>query len=210
MSTSQDNFLNRFTTIPFLMDMLTRQKLTLLNPAFWEDYNDRVTMDLYKNKKKAGSIYALCLSDRRETIHHWTAFANGTSGCCIEFDRKKLIECLDKTKSLSHGKVKYVKINDLADYGSNIKQLPYLKRDPFEPEREYRIIALGKEDQKPAFDVPLDINCIRRITLSSRLPDPVFNSVKDGLMNLAPEFKGRISHSTLLGNPKWINHFKID
>jgi hypothetical protein len=37
--------LNRFTSIPFLIDLLKREKLSLLNPSFWEDYNDRETVE---------------------------------------------------------------------------------------------------------------------------------------------------------------------
>lgn len=210
MTTAQANFLNRFTTVPFLIDMMSRRQLTLLNPAFWEDYNDRVTMELYKKRKKAESVYALCLTDRRETIHHWNTFASGTSGCCIEFDRRKLIQCLKSVEGVAHGKVEYVKINDLAQVSTKVNKLPYLKREPFEPEREYRIVATCSRPQQPAFDIPLDINSIRRITISNKLPEPVFKSLKEGLMNIAPDYKGRISHSTLLNNARWVNHFRAE
>lgn len=110
MAAAQPGFLNRFTTIPFVIDLLTRRQLTLLNPGIWEDYNDRVTMELYRTKKKSKSIYALCLTHGRETINHWNTFANGASGCCIEFNSEKLFKCLDKINGVVHGKSEYVKI----------------------------------------------------------------------------------------------------
>jgi hypothetical protein len=51
MANTSPAFLNRFTTLPFVIDLLARKQLTLLNPGFWEDYNDRVTMELYRKKK---------------------------------------------------------------------------------------------------------------------------------------------------------------
>lgn len=44
--------LNRFTTLPVLLDLLQRQKLTLLDPKSWEDKNDSEIILEYKNKKE--------------------------------------------------------------------------------------------------------------------------------------------------------------
>lgn len=207
MTTTDSPFLNRFTTIPFLIDMLTRKQLTLLNPNSWEDYNDRVTVELYRTRKNAHGIYALCLTDKRETVHHWNAFANGTSGCCIEFSTKKLLKCVSGVKGIIHGRVDYVKIQGLNKYGNDIEKLPYIKREPFLPESEYRIMVLSDEPQRQVFDIPIDLGIINRITVSNKLPEVVFKSLEHGLYRLAPDFKGKISHSTLFNNSKWINHF---
>lgn len=197
--------LNRFTTIPFLIDMLSRETLTLLNPDFWEDYNDRVTVKAYQTETKSESIYALCLTDRNETIHHWNAFSNGTSGCCIEFNPEKLFAILNKDKNIVHDKVEYINIRDIKS--SNRSKLPYLKRKPFNPENEYRIIATSSKAQAPTYDVKIDLGIIRKITLSSKLPESVFESLMDVIQNINPNFKGQISHSTLFKNSRWINYF---
>lgn len=199
--------LNRFTTLPFLLDMLNRKKLTLLNPNYWEDYNDRETMDTYRKKIKAESIYALCLTHKNETIHHWNAFADGTSGCCIEFSPTRLIEILDK-ENISHKKTEYIRIKDLPNLEITTEQLPYVKRYPFEPENEYRIIAASKEKQKSIFEIDINIEIIRRVTLSNKMPENVFESNKKILLQIAPQLKGKIYHSTLYGNNNWITHFR--
>lgn len=199
--------LNRFTTIPFLIDLLKRRKLTLLNPIYWEDYNDRATLEAYQKKLKKSSIYALCLTHQNETIHHWNAFANGTSGCCIEFIPEKLIGILNKNNEVIHGKAEYIKIKDLANQKIEIAKLPYLKREPYETENEYRIIALSDELQKNTFDIQIDLNVIRKITLSNKIPESVFESTKELLLQIFPELKNKISHSTLYENFNWINHF---
>lgn len=199
--------LNRFTTLPFLLDMLNRKKLTLVNPNYWEDYNDRETMDAYRKKTNAESIYALCFTHKNETIHHWNAFANGTSGCCIEFSPTKLIEILDRG-NVSHKKTEYIRIKDLSSLEITTKELPYVKRYPFAPENEYRIIATSKEKQKAIFEIDIDIQIIRRITLSNKMPENVFESNKKILLQIAPQLKGKIYHSTLYGNNNWITHFR--
>jgi hypothetical protein len=203
-------FINRFTTIPFVIDLLTRKQLTLLNPYSWEDYNDRVTMELYQKRMKAKSIYALCLTDQRETIHHWNAFANGASGCCIEFDMNTLLDCLKSHEEVKHDKVSYIKIPDLKNLKEDNHRLPFLKREPFLLESEYRIVALSDQPQKATLDIPLKIDSINRITISCKLPDTAFTSVEKLLANISPDFKGKISHSTLFNNANWTNHFTQD
>lgn len=197
--------LNRFTTIPFLIDMLKRETLTLLNPDFWEDFNDRGTVKAFKESTQAHSIYALCLTYANETVHHWNAFANGTSGCCIEFSPDKLFKILNKIDDVKHGKVDYLGINRLGNF--EVERLPYLKRLPFEPEQEYRIIATPKHEQTAAFDIKIDLNIIRRITISNKMPVPVFQSLKDILTTINPHIKGKVMHSTLFRNTTWIDHF---
>lgn len=196
--------LNRFTTLPFLMDLLKRKKLALLNPRFWDDYNDRETMEIYRNNVKAEGIYALCFTHGSETIHHWNAFAGGTSGCCIEFSPERLFAILDKDERIQHGRVEYVAMQNLK---YNAAELPFVKRQPFAPEKEYRIIAACPE-QHAAFEIDIDINIIRRITITNKLPQVVFKSIKELLLQIAPEYKGKIYQSTLYNNPVWINHFR--
>ncbi len=192
--------LNRFTTIPFLIDLLHRKKLTLLDPSSWEDYNDRKTLEMYKQRVGAKSIYALCLTEG-ETIHHWNAFANGTNGCCIEFSPQKLFSTLENIEGMSHGKTEYVQLRNLGSFDTS--RLPYYKRHAFQPEKEYRIIATSTAAQKPVFETDIDLSVIRRITISSKVPETVFRSLKQVLRQVSPEFKGRIYHSTLFDNKTW-------
>ncbi|MBF7093417.1 DUF2971 domain-containing protein [Flavobacterium sp. ALJ2] len=198
---------NRFTTLPFLIDMLNSKTLTLLNPNYWEDYNDRETMETYRKKTKAKSIYALCLTCENETIHHWNAFANGTSGCCIEFSPNKLIAILEK-ENISHKKTEYIRIKDLIKLKISTEQLPYIKRHPFKAENEYRIIVTSEKEQKSIFEIDIDLEIIRHITLSNKMPKKVYESNKIMLLKIAPQLKGKINHSTLYENSNWISHFQ--
>ena len=198
--------LNRFTSIPFLIDLLKRQKLTLLNPRYWEDYNDRETMELYRRNINAEALYALCFTHGSETIHHWNAFAGGTGGCCVEFSPERLFKILDADERIVHGKVEYLSLRSLPKATDH--NLPFVKRQPFAPEKEYRIIAATNSEQHAFFEIDIDINTIRRITINNKIPHSVYQSIKESLLQIAPNYKGKIYHSTLYSNPVWINHFR--
>lgn len=198
--------LNRFTTITFLIDLLRRKKLVLINPVFWEDYNDRATIEIFREISRKQSIYALCMTDGNETIHHWNAFANGTSGCCIEFSPRKLFEILDKIPEIKHGKAQYLRLKDLRNHKTEIEELPFVKRDRYRSENEYRVIAVRDSVQEKLFEIDLDIRIIRRITINNKIPKSEFESIKYELQSLCPQLK--VYQSTLYNNQIWINHFK--
>lgn len=162
---------------------------------------------MYRKAKKAKAIYALCLTYKNETIHHWNAFASGTSGCCIEFSPAKLIELLDRNNIL-HGKAEYVRVRDLPKLTHSIEQLPFVKREPFTPESEYRIIVTSNKKQEACRDIDIDLDIIRKITVSNKMPETVYTSFKESLLSIAPDFRGKIYRSTLYNNSRWINHFR--
>jgi len=198
--------LNRFTTIPFAIDLLERSKLVLINPVYWEDFNDRATVEIFKEVSKKQSIYALCLTDQNETIHHWNAFANGAEGCCIEFSPRKLFVFLQKIDGLTHGKVLYTRIQDLKRSTFETAQLPYLKRDPYKNENEYRLIYTNDSAQQKLFEIDIDLSIIRRITITNNISKEAFEILKAKLQQLHPGLK--VYQSTIYNNAVWINHFK--
>jgi hypothetical protein len=202
-------FLNRFTTLPVLLDLLQRKKLTLLDPKLWDDKNDSEVILEYKKRKGIKNLFALCLSYGDETVHHWKSFSNGPSGCVIEFDAKKLFFILSQIPNLRHGKVEYKKIADIEDRNIelDINQMPFIKRWPYRCEEEYRIIA--EKNSKDTFfeiDIPLDI--ITKITISQLMQEPIYNTIKSYLKDLRGNPDSRISRSTLYENKRWINRFK--
>jgi len=198
--------LSRYTTLPFLIDLVMRKKLVLLNPDSWEDYNDRKTIQVYKEKSNARSIYALCLTSKSETVHHWNAFSNGPSGCCIQFSYSKLINVLNDLK-IDHREMTYLNIRDLRNLDDNKEILPYVKRSPFRLESEYRIIVKSNKEQVQTYEIPISLDIINRITMSNKLSKTAFNSLKKMLKNLEPQLEKKIYRSTLYENFKWIDHF---
>ncbi len=199
--------LNRYTTLPVLLDMLKRRKLVLLDSVSWEDKNDSEIMLEYKNRKDLKSLFALCFSQGDETIHHWKSFADGISGCCIEFDSKKLISLLKTLDDVRFGPVVYRKMKDLRDGTITVKSIPFTKRWPYRCEEEFRIIWESRT-QAPCYEIDFDLKLIRKITISQRMPAQVYSTIREYLRSAFRNPDQRINRSTLYQNPIWIKKFK--
>jgi len=103
--------LNRYTTLPVLLNLLRMKKIVLLDPSAWEDRNDAEIILEYKKRKKIRKLFAICFGIGDETIHHWKTYADGISGCCIEFDEKKLLKSFKGINEIRLGDVTYKRIN---------------------------------------------------------------------------------------------------
>ena len=53
--------LRRYTNIPALIYLLTARKITLLDPASWDDKNDLHFLSLYREKKSLETVLAFAL-----------------------------------------------------------------------------------------------------------------------------------------------------
>src|SRR6185437_17104819 len=89
-----EEYLRRYTQLPALLYMLSEKKLTLLDPNSWDDKNDSYFLEQYKLKRKLKTVLALCFSMAQETYHHWSVFADGSAGVCIQFKRYGLLNAI--------------------------------------------------------------------------------------------------------------------
>ncbi len=201
--------LNRFTSLPILLDLLQRKKLVLLDPKLWEDKNDSEVIFEYKKRKGIKNLFALCFSCDDETVHHWKTYSNGPSGCVIEFDPQKLFAVLNPIAGLHHGRVEYRKLPDIEKKNAviDVDKMPFTKRWPYRCEEEYRIIA-ESEDKSDFFEIDIPLTVIRRITISQQMPEQVYATIKSYLKEVTRNPESRISRSTLYQNTRWINRFK--
>lgn len=199
--------LNRFTTLPVLLDFLEREKLVLLSPSTWEDKNDSEIMDEYKDRKRLSSLCALCFSYESETIHHWKTFSDGISGCVIEFDAEALINIFDKTEGVHHRVVTYKKMRDVSRNNINVADIPFTKRWPYRYEKEYRVIWEGDLNRN-VFEIDVPISCVKRITISQQMPEKIYETIKDLLSKSFENPSKKINRSTIYENKGWINKFK--
>jgi len=199
--------INRYTTIPVLLDMLKRKRLVLLDPASWDDKNDSVIMAEYKKRKKVEKLFALCCSQGDETIHHWRTFADGISGCCIEFSYEKMVNLLKTVDGVKYGPVVYKRIRDLSAGAIAIDSIPFTKRWPYRCEEEFRIIWEGSAEEE-CFEIEFDLAMINRITVSQRMPEPVYATIRNYLRDAFSDPEKRINRSTLYQNDIWIGKFK--
>lgn len=202
------NKLNRFTNLPILIDLLERQKLVLVRPSTWDDKNDTSLLELYKERKELSDLFVLCFSYESETIHHWKSFADGVSGCCIEFDGKKIINVFE-TVNLNHGKIKYKTIRGVNPKNVCVKDLPFRKRYPYRIESEYRAIWEGEPNSENTFEINISMDIIRLITFGPNMPESIFKTLKELLEDKYPILQGKINRSTILENQNWIDQHQL-
>lgn len=199
--------LNRYTTLPVLLDLLLRKKIVFLDPSTWEDKNDTEIILEYKKRKIIPSLFAICFAVGDETIHHWKTYSDGISGCCIEFDKKKFLECFKGIKEIRWGEVDYKKIDELKDKAINVDDIPFTKRWQYRCEEEFRILWEGSTKQKN-IDIDIDLTSINRITISQKMPADVRASINKLLRIKMGDSYSKINSSTLYENKKWIKKFK--
>jgi hypothetical protein len=201
--------LNRFTTLPILLDLLKRGKLTFLDPKSWEDKNDTEIILEYKKRANIKNLFAICFTHEDETIHHWKTYSNGSSGCVIEFDANSIFKIVKKIPEIKHSKVDYRHISEMDNLvdATMINKIPFTKRWPYRCENEYRFIY-ETNSNIDSFELPIPINCITKITLSQQMPQTIYETIKQHLRDLKQNPDGKISRSTLYENKKWINIFR--
>ena len=195
--------LRRYTTILTALDTLVNRRITFLSPSTWADRNDRDLMAHYAASAPGRSVFAYCMAEGKETAHHWQAFADRGSGACIVFDKGRFVEAVSTDPSVRHGAVAYVNWRDL-HLARPSDQLPFIKRQVYRAEREYRLIARPDANHDGAsYEVPIPPNCITSICLSGEVPTPHFETFKR-VVQAIPECKSlRLRHSGLLQNPRW-------
>lgn len=199
-----DNYLRRYTSISAVIDILRRRRLPLLDPQSWDDRNDRHFMRLHKELNGINGLYALCAAQCRETYHHWRVFTNSQDGACIELDRRVLEDTLRRIDGVRFGPVEYLKLDDVEELTpADAGRLPFLKRQAFQPEAEYRVIAETAADQLPAFDIEIPTRCVTKIYLNPWLPEPLAKSVKETLREIAGDWKLEIVRSHLIDSARW-------
>jgi hypothetical protein len=198
-----DNFLWRYTDLTSLIYLLTKKKITLLDPESWDDSNDSHYLSVYKRRKNLKSLLALCVTQVPETYHHWRVFAEGNSGVCIKFKRVEFLQSVERIKGVKHDEVQYFTINQLEKKKPKTDQLPFIKRFAFEDECEYRVIFESKNSDFKSKNITIPLSCISRITLSPWANRNVLNQVVELLNNIDGCEKIEIKKSTIVNNAKW-------
>ena len=195
--------LRRYTNIPALIYLLRERKITLLDPASWDDKNDSHFLSLYREKRNLTSVLALCFTPAYETYHHWRVFADGSSGACISFNRKKLLKAVKKQIGVTAKTVQYLTLADIRDMKVKTAALPFLKRSAYGDEREFRIIYESATKKDGSLDVAIPLACIERITLSPWIPAALSNHLKSTIKEIDGCSAMKVYRSTLISNENW-------
>lgn len=196
-------FLRRYTNLPALLYLLRERKITLLDPASWDDKNDSYFLSLYRQKKQLKSVLALCFTPAFETYHHWRVFAEGSSGACVTFDRDRLLKVVKKQPGVTAKTVEYLTLNDIRDVNVKTRNLPFLKRSAYGDEREFRIIYESSAETHGALNIDVPLACIERITLSPWIPAALSDHVKSTIKEIDGCQSLKVFRSTLISNESW-------
>lgn len=200
------SYLRRYTDVLALLDILKNNRLTLLSPETWFDQNDTFGLREYSKKMGEGSAYALCMTEEAETGHHWQLFAGTSHGVCIQFDREDFISFLNNLrKPVLHGPVKYMNLNEVkAMKPIETDILPFLKRETFKDENEYRVIAweMGLVAME-SYAISMPASMIKKVTLGPRMPRMLAETLKDTAHLLAGCQDIAFAHSRVHNNESW-------
>jgi hypothetical protein len=185
------------------LHLLSSQQITLLDPKTWDDRNDSYFMSVYKDKKKAQTVLALCFSQSPETYHHWRVFSNGPAGVCIVFNRQPLLDDLMKEVGVITGTVEYLPLTRARTKKFLINDLPFLKRSGYKPENEYRAIYTSSSKSLQALPLRIRLSSIRSISLSPWIHSSLAGPTVDAIRAISGCAKLRVSRSTLISNEEW-------
>jgi hypothetical protein len=195
--------LRRYTTLPFVLDALYHKRLPLLDPTKWDDKNDSYFIERYKQKKDVQTVLVTCFAYSVEKYHHWKIYAGDSSGICIEFDRFRFLERLNKENKFRVKKVGYYFIDSLEREVPTIDDLPFIKRKPYEDECEYRVIYENKDKKIPIEYIQITPKDIQRIIINPWVNKSVSNSVKSVIKSIEGFQRTTVFQSTVLENEKW-------
>jgi hypothetical protein len=195
--------LRRYTNLAATIHMLRSREITLLSPGTWDDRNDAYFMAEYKRRKNLKSLFALCFANCDETYHHWRVFSHGSDGVRIEFDKGILMKSFVDEHIIARD-VRYKKLDELkVDTRFAVDDLPFLKRQGFRDEVEFRVIYQNEGRVLFTKSFEFDLAAIRRITLSPWIVKSLSDSVIATLRQVRGCERLKIYRSTLVDSEQW-------
>lgn len=202
--TNKQPAFRKYTNMAAVIHLLQTKGITLLDPASWEDKNDAHFMKEYQDIQGYTTVLAICFAETTETYHHWRVFSGGVDGVCIEFDKEALLSAFEGN-GIRKGPVSYRLIETLKKRARiEPEELPFLKRKPYEPECEYRVLYVENGEATHASrSFPIELDWIKRITLSPWMHHSLRSSIAKTLRAIPDCKKLRITRSTLVGNREW-------
>lgn len=205
-----DKFVRRYTTLSSALDTLVHKRLVLLNPAKWDDTNDVEFMELYRAHAEAKSVLALCFAMASETYHHWRVFTQGMEGVCIEFEKAALETAIGAEAAIGAGPllvaqpVDYLQVGQLeALTSADAHRLPFVKREGYSDEREWRIVATCLDEPKLSLPVGIDLGSITRLVLNPWMPPALADNLRGIIRGLPGCDKLKIEASALTNSDRW-------
>ncbi len=208
-------------SIDNLFNICKSKKLTFKDYKHWQDKNDTILIDNYKQKSGNKFLRFLCLNQGAETIHHWNTFANKGLGCCIEYDKNLLlnsiVHSLKGKKSrkgfILYKEITYLKYNNIDNfykqdrkYISNtiLDDILFTKRYPYSIENEYRYVYISK-NKESEINVLFEPKMIKRINIGGAVSTDIFECIKEKIKTLNGYENVKITHSKIYEYKSWID-----
>lgn len=195
--------LYRYTSLPAALDILKRQRLVLLEPMNWDDENDKGYLAAYKEAKKIKSLRVLCFTSVYETSQHWELFAGG-AGVRLTLSREALENDISSMPGMRLRDVTYREITKAKINAQDVDLWPFLKRYPYEGEREVRLIH-ESERSKISPEISLSKSTIQRLTFHPSTPKPLMKTMRSLVRDLVRDSRFPVTRSTMLNNRTWLN-----
>ena len=204
----QKQFISRYTSLASALQLGQTGHLTLLDPLTWKDKNDTQYLEAYSHLSGCRSVQALCFTSASETSHHWQAFAPGLDGVRIDFKPDALRNDVSAQADLVFREVEYRDVSMAKQNARDVELLPFLKRRPYEQEKEIRLLFRSRHVSPPGYQLPISPRSISRVVLSPALPNALTSPVKDAVkaVSIFPNLK--VYRSTLLENETWLRHVR--
>jgi hypothetical protein len=197
------DLLRRYTELPFVLQMLQTRRLTLLNPSSWDDKNDSHYVHAYRERKRIGSILALCLTEANQTYHHWRVFTHGASGACVCFAKERLLSWIADDTEISGQYVLYRSLAQIRKKKPTLEELPFLKRMAYEHEQEFRLLYTSNRKSIPVKTFPMPLDVVDHILVSPWLP-PATCAAIESIVQLIPGCEDLgVYRATIVQNDEW-------
>jgi hypothetical protein len=177
--------------------MLFEGKIVLTNPEKWDDKTDVRLMREYA-KATGKAVRAMCLmgnSERvQDSIHHWNSYAVGLLGCRIDFNYSALTEFLEKENCILQS-VQYYGKSDVESQTTQftVDDWPFIKRNAYDAEKEWRILWTGALDAKQNKELVLPTTLVQEVAFRSQLPESIFQIFKQEIQKRFGKIQ--VSHS---------------
>jgi hypothetical protein len=107
------------------------------------------------------------------------------------------------TAALRFGPLTYRRIADLPKLRPKLEQLPFLKRQPYQDEREFRLVYEDKSEESETKAFPIPLACISRVTLNPWLAPPLAAALKTAIKDVRGCSSLKVYQTTLLENETW-------
>jgi hypothetical protein len=130
-------------------------------------------------------------------------FSSGFSGVCIVFKKERLLEWAEAHPQLHAGPVVYKTLPDMRAAAPSLDALPFLKRQAFADEKEFRVFCVPSVVGNGPVRVPISLATIDRIVINPWLPKSVAEHVKATIKGLEGCRSLKVYRSTLVDNEAW-------